>query len=314
MINIAQIHERALAVASRYKSAEIELIEILQLVGEHRVFYHLKYNSLFQYAVQALGLSEEVAYIFINVSRKASEVPKLKEDIQAGRISVSKAKTISPVLTNENQERWLEMARTKTKRQIEREVALASPNHAVREKAGYTTEVVDESAKVLNLREIYVELKLGVPEKLMLKLRQAQDLVSQSKRSNANLVETLKAMTDLFIQKKDPVEKAKRQKMRGKLDADVKTLVPGPVNVDSASSERTPFTAAVKNQVYLKYQGQCSHIDEKGNRCVQRRMLEIHHIVQVSQGGTNDLGNLTLLCQGHHRAVHVSDLERSSSF
>jgi hypothetical protein len=100
MNNIAQIHERALAVASRYKSAEIGLIEILQLVGEYRVFYHLKYNSLFQYAVQALGLSEEVAYIFINVSRKASEVPKLKEDIQAGRISVSKAKTISPVLTN----------------------------------------------------------------------------------------------------------------------------------------------------------------------------------------------------------------------
>jgi len=59
--------------------------------------------------------------------------------------------------------------------------------------------------------------------------------------------------------------------MCGNLDADVKSLVPGPVNVDAASSVGTPFTAVVKNQIYLKYQSQCSHINECGERCPQGR-------------------------------------------
>lgn len=298
---IQQIHERALAAAARYKSAEIELIEILQIVGEHRVFYHLKYSSLFQYAVGALGLSEEVAYIYINVSRKAAEVPALKDEIKAGNISVSKAKVISPVLKDENKAHWFAIARSSSKRQIEREVALASPNQAVRERARYVSEMPDEQAKILQLAEVFVELKLGVPEKLMLNIRQAQDLVSQSKRRHASLVETLAAITELYIEKKDPLERAKRQKMRGKLNEPV----PGPVNVNAASKTREAFTSSVKHQVYLMHQGKCAHLDQSGERCSRRRMLEIHHIVPVAKGGTNELCNLVLLCQGHHRSQHV---------
>jgi hypothetical protein len=305
MNRIDEIHQQALMIAKRYKTSEIELIEILQLAGEHRVFYYFKYNSLFQYAVRALGLSEEVAYIYINVSRKAAQVPKLKDEIHSGRISVSKAKTIAAVLTNENQNYWLELAVAKSKRQVERAVALASPVHAVRERSQYTVGPVAESASVLSTPEVFVELTIGVPEKLMLKLRQAQDLVSQSKREHVSLVEALEAMADFFILRKDPLEAAKRQKMRGKLDADVNLLVPGPANVDAASLSRTPLTAAVKHQVYLSHQGMCSYRDESGNRCSSRRMLEIHHIVPVSEGGDNGLENLTLLCQGHHRGEHL---------
>jgi len=306
MNSIEQIHQRALAAAGRYKSAEIELVEILQLVGEHRVFYHLKYSSLFQYAVQALGLSEEVAYIFINVSRKASEVPALHAEIKSGNISVSKAKVICPVLNNESQAHWLEVAKTSSKRQIERQVAMASPKHAIREQAKYTAEMGEERATLRSLPEVYVELKLGVPESLMLKLRHAQDLVSQSKQSHATLVETLEAMVDLFIERKDPVSKAKRQKMRGKVDAPMKKPVPGPVNVNSASA-RPPMPAALRHQLYLKHQGRCAHVDGHGNRCPQRRMLEIHHIVPVSEGGSNEIENLTLWCRGHHQAHHCSE-------
>ena len=300
MDGVAQIHERALLAARRYKVAEIELIEVLQQVGEHRVFYHLNYNSLFQSAVQALGLSEEVAYIYINVSRKASEVPALKEEIKAGNISVSKAKIISPVLNQANQAHWLELAKTHTKRQIQRRVALASPPHAVRELTTFTQNPIAEHTKILRLPEIYVELTLGIPEPLMLKLRHVQDLVSQSTQTHATLVQTLEAMMNLFIDKKDPLSRAQRQKMRGKLDANVKKLDPDPVNVHGALS------AATKHQVYLRYQWQCAFTDGEGRRCSQRRHLDIHHKIEVANGGTNELENLILLCRGHHRAKHIS--------
>lgn len=76
------IHARALEVAGRFRKCEIELIEVLQEVERHRVYLHFGCNSLFQYATGALGLSEEVSYIFIRVARKASEVPELKAEIK----------------------------------------------------------------------------------------------------------------------------------------------------------------------------------------------------------------------------------------
>lgn len=34
------------------------------------------------------------------------------------------------------------------------------------------------------------------------------------------------------------------------------------------------------------------------------RMLQVHHIVQRSQGGTHDLDNLITYCREHHAAEH----------
>ena len=95
------IHQRALIRAQNYRASEIELIEALEEVDGHRVFYQYGYSSLFTYTTEALGLSPEVAYIFINVCRKTREVPALKEEIKSGAITVSKAKKLTPVLTSQ---------------------------------------------------------------------------------------------------------------------------------------------------------------------------------------------------------------------
>ena len=89
-----EIHKRALEIASQYRRAEIDLIEILEKVDRHKVYRRYDCSSLFKYATDVLKLSESVAYIFINVARKSRQVPQLKEEIRRGNISVSKAKKI----------------------------------------------------------------------------------------------------------------------------------------------------------------------------------------------------------------------------
>jgi hypothetical protein len=42
--------------------------------------------------------------------------------------------------------------------------------------------------------------------------------------------------------------------------------------------------------------------------CRSSRFLEIHHIVPREHGGSHDAENLTLLCDGHHRALHEGKL------
>ena len=86
------IHKKALEVATRFKQADGRFYSVLQEVEVQRVFVDLGYTSLFNYCVYALGLSESVASDFVTVARKARDVPVLQAAIQAGDLSVSKAR------------------------------------------------------------------------------------------------------------------------------------------------------------------------------------------------------------------------------
>lgn len=332
--NTEQIHWRALTVAQRYKRCEFELIEILEQVDKFKVFYQYGARSLFKYTTEILGLSSEVAYIFINVCRKTREVPALKEEIRKGTITVSKAKKLSPVINAKNQDFWLNMAKNESARKIEKHVAMASPKHAVREKLEYVTESkeVKDKAKIISvdsiadearqglptsLEKARVQLQVGISENLMLKLRRIQDLVSQKRQKSVSLEEALEVMVNLYIEKQDPIEKAKRQKIKGKLRQDAINLRhdktkpcndivnPHPSDFTNKKvNQRKPIPARVRHQLMMKYNGQCSYVNQEGKRCESKRFLDIHHIRPISHGGTDDLENLMLICSGHHRLLH----------
>jgi 5-methylcytosine-specific restriction endonuclease McrA len=67
---------------------------------------------------------------------------------------------------------------------------------------------------------------------------------------------------------------------------------------------RRPLSASEKHAVFLRDQGRCTFVNECGERCNVDRWLHVHHIKPVSQGGTNDPANLTVLCSAHHDLVH----------
>jgi hypothetical protein len=90
--------DRALTVAReftrKFKRAEAGLISILQEVEESRLFLDLGITSLFQYAVKSLGLSEDVAFNFITVSRKAKQMPILQEAILENRLELKRVQDL----------------------------------------------------------------------------------------------------------------------------------------------------------------------------------------------------------------------------
>ena len=55
-------------------------------------------------------------------------------------------------------------------------------------------------------------------------------------------------------------------------------------------------------------------LDRDGRRCQQCGgvgKFEIHHLIPLSKGGTNDLGNLTTLCRSCHINAHKKGLTES---
>jgi len=191
------IHEKAQLAASIFLKSEAALLNVIDEVDQHKVFRAMECSSLIQYCIQKLKLPEHVAYNCITVMRKSREVPALKGCIQKGDFSVSKGRKITSVLTPENQADWLEKAKKLPQKKLEHEVAKANPKAATPERAKYVSD------KRLDLR-------LGVSEKLMLKLRRAQDLHSQSTRRAASLEDTLGLLVEFYLERKDPVRKAKR--------------------------------------------------------------------------------------------------------
>lgn len=432
---ITCIHNKAMEIARRYKTCEIELIEILEQVDKYKIYYQQKFSSLFAYATESLGLSSEVAYIYINIARKSREVPELKLAIKNGELSVTKARKMTSVLNSENKDYWLDLAKTQSRSVLEKYVAAASPRSAVREQMTYipTEKEIRERAQIVSLPtlksqtlnnsseqpaltqaldeagqrpvidklcpsgsssaqeldqssglmikqtiQVRVQLQVGISEKLMLDIRRVQDVLSQKRQKSVSLEEALEAMAKIYLSKEDPLEKAKRQKIRGKLPIHIDKLSDSEiaeedgVAVESKTEERIKakikaeagayvkteartkvragaveaieaevgrvgvgvaaagiklqtkslskksninfmpgqsmrqlISAETKHQLQLKYNGQCSYVDVKGQRCRQRRFLHIHHIHEVAKGGTNNINNLRLLCSGHHKLQHI---------
>lgn len=322
-----EIHTRALAAATRYKRAEAELIEILQQVEEHRIFIKRGHSSLFNYVTAELGLAENIAYSLITVARKAREVPELKSKIESGALTLTNARRIAPILTSQKihdntqvNAMWIQKASELSSRQLEKEISKVFPREATRESASYVTPE-------------RVELKVGLSEREMLRLRRAQDLLSQSKKRPVSLEETLQILCSEFLGRHDPLQKAKRQQVRkgsqerkreasqneessaGSKQTQKRTQPPTEGQSAlvgkqvsrrvHAMTKREPIPANILHQVNLRDQRRCTHESPTGSRCNQARWIEIHHKTPVRQGGGNTLENLITLCSAHHRYQHL---------
>jgi 5-methylcytosine-specific restriction endonuclease McrA len=278
------LHEKALSRAKAFHRAEAELLDILQELDSAKTFLHYRCTSLYDYCLKYLKLSEANTASFIRVSRKSDEVPELKEAIRKQEITISKAQRIASVMTKENSDHWLELAKTLPKSQLEKEVAKVAPKEATPEKAKYVSE--DR-----------ININMGVSENCMQKFRRVQDLVSQKNRKHSSLEESLEVLLEFYLQRNDPVAKAQRNVISETAAGNQSATVPG------HSNSQKPLLAQTKHQVNLRDQGQCTFVSD-GNRCENQRWIEFHHVVPRSKGGSNNLENLVTLCSAHHRMQH----------
>jgi 5-methylcytosine-specific restriction endonuclease McrA len=215
---INTLDAQAIKVARNYKKLEQELLALIIEIDKKKIFYQLGYNSLFSYLTDRLELTPAATYAFINVARKSHEIPELKEHVTSGKLSIYKAQRITPVITSKNSKTWLTLAQSVTHRKLEREVALAAPRQAVLEKTKYLSLDQELSEKVVIKRESpRLALQMGVSEKLMLKIRRAQDLESQRNKKSLSLEETLEQILDVYLDKRDPLKRAQRQLVNGKI-------------------------------------------------------------------------------------------------
>jgi hypothetical protein len=224
------LDEQAAEIIQRYRSEEQKLISVLQQIEAQFVFRELGYSSMFQYCIERHKLSESRAYELIYVSRKCAEVPQLKAAIETGAVSISAAKRIGSVVTEENAELWISQAATLKQKELERAVATVNPKAAVRERI---KPVAAERSTLV----------VGISHSLEKKLARVRELVAQSSAKPCDLERALEQMADLFLESKDPVRRAERITQK-KLAAAIRR----PINMSQVKLLNTP---------QVRYPGYC---------------------------------------------------------
>lgn len=276
MLSIKDLDSRAKGLANNYLFTEKELLSVLIEMEKRKGFQDLGFTGIFNYCRHALTLSESQASYFSQIARKSKEVPALKSAIDEGKISVSQARRIVPVITAQTQQVWIERAQTLKQRDLERKVSEVNPR------------AVQERIKPVGFERHL--LQLGMSESCRKKWDRALSLVSKKKGKVASLEETQEALLDCFLAKQDPIEKAKRAVLR---------KVTPTSKAPKRTCGRVPLQASLNHQVNLRDEGNC-----RVQGCANSKFTEIHHIKPVSQGGTNALENLITLCTSHHRLEH----------
>jgi len=165
-------------------------------------------------------------------------------------------------------------------------------------------------------------------------------VVATKEKRHVNSDHALQVVIKDYLERHDPVRKARRQKMKAQKIADTVDVSqlsapsgetqtknqdcnrgddPGvgaeksqnsrPITINSARSEsvapvRRPVSAHTKHTVFNRDGGRCTFRDTSGQRCASERWLHLHHIRPVSSGGGNAPENLSTLCSFHHDLVH----------
>jgi len=72
-------------------------------------------------------------------------------------------------------------------------------------------------------------------------------------------------------------------------------------SLDAATPQRTTTTVTprLRAQVFARDHHRCTVPG-----CRSARNLDLHHIIEQAHGGQHELWNVTLLCSGHHAALH----------
>jgi len=292
-----ELHRSMIHFVGRYHKAQANLLDLIQESDREKLYLHLGYPSLFAYLVEGLCLSEACACNFINVARKAIEVPALKEAVATGRIGVSKLRKLCPVITTKNQDEWLSKANNLNSRDLERAVAEQSPEPSRKE-------------HIQSLSQKTSRIRIDVDFEFLELLEHCRNLMSNNKVADISMADTIKTTMSLWLDKNDPVAKAKRaekRKTQGKkpVDHTHKSSVTRPDFASVVQSQkRNPIRSGLVHKVHLRDRNRCQFVSKDGRKCNQTRHLHFHHIKSVSDGGTDSLDNLVTLCAAHHRQIH----------
>jgi 5-methylcytosine-specific restriction endonuclease McrA len=109
---------------------------------------------------------------------------------------------------------------------------------------------------------------------------------------NAPLEELIEFLADYFTEREDPKARHERRQARARRN---------PPEIRPKTSSARAIPARVRDEVFVRGEGECSYVSVDGRRCQSKHVLQVDHINPIARGGASTIDNLRLLCAYHNR-------------
>ncbi|HEX8113862.1 MAG TPA: HNH endonuclease signature motif containing protein [Kofleriaceae bacterium] len=309
----SEIHRRLREYARQ--RASLDAAEAFDLVRAEQLKLHFLcgFATMYEYMERVLGYGPHAARERLRVARSLAKLPQTTAALARGALTFSAARELTRVATAETEGRWLTAAEGMTAGQIERLVAGHQPGDQ------------PEDPTHPDLRSRVVRLEL--PPEVYALWRQAHAIVAAERGaeiSDADFVESLcraviapgtgaaGSAHQIAYQQCPDCRRATQNGAGREIDiasevferaaCDARDL--GSLDAPAPERATTTVTPRLRAQVFARDHHRCTVPG-----CRSARNLDVHHIVPRARGGKHELWNLTLLCSGHHAALHDGLLE-----
>jgi hypothetical protein len=295
--------------------ATLDAAELFDLVRAEqlKIYFQFGFAHLYEYMERVLGYGPHAARERMRVARALAALPETTTALARGALTYSAVRELTRVATAETETAWLAQAQGLATGQIERLVTGHQPGDLPD----------DPTHPDLRSRTVRIEL----PPEVYALWRQARMVVAAERGveiGDADFVETLcrgaiapgsgaDAPAHQIAYQQCPDCRRATQNGAGRAidvgpeiferaSCDAKVLG----SLDTATPERATATVTprLREQVFARDHQRCT-----APGCRSARNLDIHHIIEQSRGGPHELWNMTLMCNGHHTAIHAGLLK-----
>lgn len=247
------------------KASSIKVLKFIEEVHRRKLFIDLGFSTLMKYMVHSLGYSEAESWTRIQAMKLMTEVPRVQDKIEQGKMSLSNAALLKDALRqNKKIEPLASSSKTPVNLHSKEEIII---------KALENSELPSRKfKKLLNIET--KEKRIILNERLLKKMEKLQGDMSE--------IELIESLID---------EKLKNLELFKKTRTSEK---------QSSNSRYIP--KHVQRIIFARSHHQCEYTDRSGHRCQERRNLQMDHIKSYAHGGDNSSENMRILCSGHNQS------------
>ena len=291
-------------------SATAVVLDHIAEFDARKLYRPAAYPSMFAYCLGVLHLSEDAAYKRIQAARAASRFPAIFDAVADGRLHLSAVCLLAPHLTEDTALELLATATHKTKQEIEQVLAerfprpdvaahvqailsapLAGPAEELQLAPGQVPPPIvcaqpEDRPCVKPLAPQRFALQCTIDQETHDALRYAQELLGHELPSG-DVAQVLSLALKALIPQ---LEKRRFSATTG----------PRP-RPGRRSGNPRHVPAHVQRAVWERDQGQCTFVSESGQRCEERKFVELDHVQEVARGGEATVANLRLRCWAHNQ-------------
>jgi hypothetical protein len=329
LLSDTELLARVAASVETERAASADVVKHLMEVERRRLYLDQACSSLYTYCRERLGYSEDAALRRARVARLALRLPRVLDELSSGAIHLTGLFLLDRYLSEENADELLADARGKSRRELEKIVAIRFPRPDVPstiEALGMATLLLDARASGVPVigetggshpeaasgpsswftcpgpgtaggRAAASDFRSRV-EPLSAERYRVEFTASSALRAKIDQARELMSHAlpngDLSALFERALDELIERELKRRVGAE------RPRSHMKPRSESRHVPRAVVRQVRERDGDQCAFVDSAGRRCTERRWLTLEHRHPFSLGGPPTVENLCLFCKAHN--------------